>query len=535
MDCSIYCKINYVNLTIEKRTNVLYNVFMNEKTGGDIVDNRIYIAIDLKSFYASVECVERNLDALTTNLVVADEGRKAKTICLAVSPSLKTYGIPGRPRLFEVIARVKEANEVRLHNAGLREFSGSSVFDTQLRADISLAIDYIVAKPRMGLYMEYSGRIFSIYLKYVSEEDMHVYSVDEVFIDATAYLNTYGITARELAIRMIRDVYETTGITATAGIGTNMYLCKVAMDIVAKHAMPDENGVRIAELDEMSYRRLLWNHRPITDFWRVGPGYAKKLAKHMIYTMGDVARCSVGGQNDYYNEDLLYRLFGINAELLIDHAWGYEPTRISDIKSYRPENNSISQGQVLKEPYSFKKARLIVKEMTDMLVLDLVDKRIVTNQMVLTVGYDICNDYDGEYTLDRYGRRVPKSAHGSINIDRYTSSTRIIMQKVLELYDRIVNPELFVRRMYVVANHVIYEKDAEAKGSYEQLDIFTDYEALEEKRIEEERELSKERHLQEAAIEIKKKFGKNALLKGMNLEEGATAKDRNRQIGGHLA
>lgn len=505
------------------------------------MDNRIYVAIDLKSFYASVECVERGYDPLNTNLVVADESRTEKTICLAVSPSLKSYGIPGRPRLFEVVQKVKEVNNVRQQAAPGRRLTGSSVFDNELKKNDSLAVGYVTAKPRMALYMDYSSRIFSVYLKYVSYEDMHVYSVDEVFIDVTSYLNTYGITARELAIKMIKDVLRTTGITATAGIGTNMYLCKIAMDIVAKHAEPDEDGVRIAELDEKSYRRLLWEHRPLTDFWRVGPGYAKKLEKHMLYTMGDIARCSLGSPDEYYNEDLLYRLFGINAELLIDHAWGYEPCTISEIKAYRPENNSISQGQVLHCPYDFYKAELIVKEMTDILVLDMVDKRLVANQMILTIGYDtesLSNsdiDYKGEVTYDRYGRKVPKHAHGSINLGRYTSSTRLITDKIIELYRNIVDDRLLIRRINVTANHVIYETDAVEKESYEQLDIFTDYEALEKKKELERAEFEKERHIQEAAIEIKKKFGKNALLKGINFEEGATARERNRQIGGHKA
>lgn len=507
------------------------------------MDNRIYVAIDLKSFYASVECVERGMDPLNSNLVVADASRTEKTICLAVSPSLKAYGIPGRARLFEVVQKVKEANEARRVNAPNKTFTGKSIFDNELKSHPELAISYIAAKPRMALYMDYSSRIFEVYLKYVAYEDIHVYSVDEVFIDVTAYLNTYKLTARELAIKMIRDVLCTTGITATAGIGTNMYLCKIAMDIVAKHAKPDKDGVRIAELDEMSYRKLLWEHRPLTDFWRVGPGYAKKLEQHMLYTMGDIARCSLGADNEYYNENLLYKLFGINAELLIDHAWGYEPCTIAEIKAYRPENNSISQGQVLHCPYDFDKARLIVKEMTDILVLDLVDKGLVTNQIVLTIGYDIesltnpeiSKNYKGEVTSDRYGRKVPKHAHGTANVGKYTSSTRLITEKVLALYDEIVDSRLLIRRINVVANHVIYEADALEKECYEQLDIFTDFEALQKQKEQEESEYKKERSIQEATIEIKKKFGKNALLKGMNFEEGATTRDRNRQIGGHKA
>ena len=477
-----------------------------------------YIAIDLKSFYASVECVERGLNPLTANLVVADSSRTEKTICLAVSPSLKKYGIPGRPRLFEVVQKVKEAKAME-----------------------HIDIDYIVAKPRMALYMEYSTRIYDIYLKYVAHEDMHVYSVDEVFIDATSYLKTYKMTAYELAKKMIYDVLENTGITATAGIGTNMYLCKVAMDIVAKHMPADEQGVRIAELDEMSYRKMLWSHRPITDFWRVGRGYAQKLEEHGMFTMGDVARCSIGDKRDYYNEDLLYKLFGINAELLIDHAWGYEPTTIETIKNYRPSTNSISSGQVLQQPYTWEKARLIVKEMTDLLVLDLVDKKVVTDQMVLTVGYDIENladpdimkEYHGEVTMDRYGRKVPKHAHGTANLPMQTSSTRIIMEGVMGLYDRIVDKKLLVRRITVAANRIVPEDSVVDRVQYEQMDLFTDYEELEQQRKKNNKELEKEKSMQKAVIDIHKKYGKNAVLKGMNLEEGATTRDRNSQIGGH--
>ena len=503
---------------------------------------RQYIAIDLKSFYASVECVERGLNPLTTNLVVADESRTEKTICLAVSPSLKSYGISGRARLFEVVQRVKEINRQRLAFAPGREFNGSSYENLKVKADPRLALDYIAAKPRMAHYMEYSTRIYDIYLKYVAPEDMHVYSVDEVFIDATTYLNTYQMTARQLAETMIRDVYETTGITATAGIGTNLYLAKIAMDIEAKHMQPDERGARIAELDEMSYRRLLWNHEPLTDFWRVGAGYQKKLHAQDLYTMGDIARCSLGGEDDYYNEDLLYKLFGVNAELLIDHAWGYEPCTIAEIKAYRPESNSISSGQVLQCPYTCEKARVVVQEMTEGLVLELVEKGLVTNQMVLTVGYDIenlsggANGYHGEVTRDRYGRKVPKHAHGTENLDSYTSSTSRIEAAVLRLYDRIVDENLLVRRMYVVANHVIRKEDVKEETSgFEQMDLFTDYAALEkEKKAEKEKE-AKEAQIQQALLAIKHKYGKNAVLRGMNFREGATARDRNNQIGGHKA
>ena len=500
--------------------------------------DRTYIAIDLKSFYASVECRERGLDPLDTNLVVADESRTDKTICLAVTPSLKSYGVPGRPRLFEVRQRVREVNARRQRLAPSGKLAGESYFYRELESNPSLALDFIIARPRMAYYMEYSTRIYSIYMKYVAKEDIVVYSVDEVFIDVTHYLRAYGMTARELAMKMILDVLETTGITATAGIGTNLFLCKVAMDIVAKHMPADENGVRIAELDEMKFRRELWEHRPITDFWRVGRGTARKLEKYGMFTMGDVALCSER------SEDLLYRLFGKNAELLIDHAWGWEPCTVADIKAHKPATNSISSGQVLHCAYDAEKARLVVREMTDLLVRDLVEKRLVTDQMVLTVGYDIENltdpvrkaAYRGEIETDYYGRRVPKKAHGSINLGGYTSSTKRIMDAMAELYDRIVDPSLLVRRMYVVANHVLPEADAPKKSTEgEQLNLFTDYAAEEAKQKAEEEDLARERSIQEAALAIKKKFGKNALLKGMNLEEGATAKDRNAQIGGHKA
>ena len=507
------------------------------------MSDKTYIAIDLKSFYASVECIERGLDPLTTNLVVADAARTEKTICLAVSPALKSYGIPGRPRLFEVVQRIKEVNMDRKWKAPGQKFSGASFNSVELANFSDLEVAYIAAVPRMAYYMEYSTRIFDIYLKYIAPEDMHVYSVDEVFIDATTYLRTYKMTARELALKMIRDVLETTGVTATAGIGTNMYLCKVAMDVVAKKMPADKDGVRIAELDEISYRKLLWNHVPLTDFWRVGPGYAKKLIANGIYTMGDVARCSLGKSNEYYNEELLYKLFGINAELLIDHAWGWEPTTIAEIKAYKPQNNSISSGQVLHCAYTAEKAKLIVKEMTDLLVLDMVDKKLVTDQMVLTIGYDIENltdpviraKYHGEITTDRYGRKIPKHAHGTINLSCHTSSTRIIMKAVEELFDRIINWDLLVRRINVTASKVIRESDVVENTALGQLDWFTDYTELEEQRAHEKEERKKEKQMQHAILDIKKKFGKNAVLKGMNFEEGATARDRNRQIGGHKA
>lgn len=506
-------------------------------------ENKTYIAIDLKSFYASVECRERNRDPLTTNLVVADPSRTEKTICLAVSPSLKAYGIPGRARLFEVIQKVREANNARRRNIPDHHFTGTSDDSMKLGTEPTLQLDYIIAPPRMALYMEYSTRIYDIYLKYIAPEDIHIYSVDEVFMDVTSYLNVYHMTARELAMMMIRDVLKTTGITATAGIGTNLYLCKIAMDIVAKHIEPDEDGVRIAELDEMAYRRKLWSHKPITDFWRVGQGYAKKLAEYGLYTMGDVARCSVGKTNELYNEDLLYKLFGINAELLIDHAWGYEPCTMDQIKAYKPETNSICTGQVLHCPYDFDKTRLVVKEMTDLMSLDLVDKGLVTDQIVLTIGYDIDNltdlarkkRYKGAVTTDRYGRKVPKHAYGTINLKRQTSSTQILMDAVMELYDRIVDKDLLIRRINITANKLVDEHTVTNDDAYEQLDFFTDYEAVKKQREKEEANLERERHMQEAMLNIKKKYGKNAILKGMNLQEGATAKDRNAQIGGHKA
>jgi DNA polymerase V len=505
--------------------------------------NRTYIAIDLKSFYASVECIERGLDPLTTNLVVADASRTEKTICLAVSPSLKAYGIYGRARLFEVVQKVKEANAVRLRKAPERAFSGCSYNDTELKSSPGLSLDYIAAPPRMAYYIEYSTQIYNIYLKYIAPEDIHVYSIDEVLFDATDYLSTYNLSARELATKMILDVLNTTGITATAGIGTNLYLSKIAMDIQAKHIPADNNGMRIAELDEMGYRRSLWSHRPLTDFWRVGKGYAKKLEEQGLLTMGDIARCSLGKPTDYYNEDLLYKLFGITAELLIDHAWGWEPCTIADIKSYRPSTNSIGSGQVLHCAYTFDKAKLIVREMTDLLVLDLVDKRLVTDQLVLTVGYDIDNltnpgikkSYHGEITTDHYGRNLPKSAHGSINLGRQTSSTKLILDAVTELFERIVDKNLLIRRVNITANHVVGEATVQETDEFEQLDFFTDYAAVQAKKEDEEAEFAREKKMQQAMLEIKKKHGKNAILKGMNLEEGATTVDRNRQIGGHKA
>ena len=494
-----------------------------------------YIAIDLKSFYASVECVERGLDPLTTNLVVADLSRTEKTICLAVSPSLKSYGISGRARLFEVVEQVRQVNIQRKWKAPNNTFIGKSSDDTEVKSNPALELDYIVAPPQMLHYEKVSASIYEIYLKYIAAEDIHVYSIDEVFIDATNYLKSYNMTAHELAMTMIRDVLEATGITATAGIGTNLYLCKIAMDIVAKHIPADKDGVRIAELDEMSYREKLWTHTPITDFWRVGRGYKNRLESAGLYTMGDIARCSIN------NEDLLYKLFGINAELLIDHAWGWEPCTIAEIKAYKPQAKSVSVGQVLQEPYTYDKARLIVKEMTDSLVLDIVDKGLVTDQVDLTIGYDIDNlkngrEYDGEVKEDWYGRKVPKSAHSTENIGRYTSSTKLIQEAMMRLYTRIVDENLLVRRMYVVFNHIKYEKDVEKEAPQgEQLNFFTDYAAAEKEKEQEDGALAKEKNIQHAMIDIQKKFGKNAILTGKNLQEGATAIERNKQIGGHKA
>ena len=505
--------------------------------------NRIYAAIDLKSFYASVEVVDRKLDPMTTHLVVADRSRTSKTICLAVSPSLKAYGIPGRARLFEVEQKVEEVNRERKQHAPGGKFTGSSCDAVELAKRPDLALDFIAAPPRMARYMEKSSKIYQIYLKYVAPEDIHSYSIDEVFIDLTSYLETYHMPAHELTTRMIRDVQKETGITATAGIGTNLYLAKIAMDIMAKHIEPDADGVRIATLDEMSYRRYLWGHRPLTDFWRVGRGYAKKLEERGICTMGDIARCSLGKDNDYYNEDLLYRMFGVNAELLIDHAWGDEPCTIADVKAYRPENHSVGSGQVLACPYTAQKAKLVVREMADLLALELVDKKLTADQVVLTVGYDIENltdsklrkNYNGEISTDRYGRRIPKHAHGSKNLGGQTSSTKRITEAVMELYDEIMNPKLLVRRIALSANHVVCEGTEQKAQEYEQLDLFTDYGAQVEQKKKKEEELAREKRMQQAVLEIKKKFGKNAVLKGMNLKEGATAIQRNSQIGGHRA
>lgn len=501
--------------------------------------SKTYLCIDLKSFYASVECRERNLDPLTTNLVVADPNRTEKTICLAVTPSLKEYGIPGRARLFEVVQKVKAINYNRKRKAPNFQFSGSSYNSIELKKHPEYSLDYIIAPPRMGYYIKYSTQIYNIYLKYVAPEDIFSYSIDEVFCDITSYLKLNKCTPKEFATIVIQDVFNTTGITATAGIGTNPYLSKIAMDIVAKHAEPDKNGVRIAELDEMSYRRLLWAHRPLTDFWRVGNGYAKKLAEHRIFTMGDIARCSIE------KEELLYKLFGINAELLIDHAWGWEPAVIKDIKQYKPSTNSISSGQVLHCPYNYEKTKLIVREMADLLVLDLVDKNLVTSQLVLTIGYDaenltnssISKLYSGDTTVDRYGRNIPKHAHGTINLPCKTSSTKIITEAVMELYERIINKDLLTRKINIVANNVqnesVVDNENKNKNKFEQMDLFTNYQEADKIEKQKEKDLEEEKQLQKAMINIKRKYGKNAVLKGMNFLEGGTTRDRNAQIGGH--
>lgn len=499
------------------------------------MENRTYICIDLKSFYASVECVERGLNPLTTNLIVADPSRTQKTICLAVSPSLKAYGIPGRARHFEVIQKVKEANHKRLLQNKRKQFTGKTYDAQKLKENPNLEIDYIIAPPRMSYYMKYSTQIYNIYLKYIAPEDIYPYSIDEVFCDITNYLHYYHCTALELVTKMIHDVYDTYHITATAGIGTNLYLCKIAMDIVAKHVEPNEKGVRIAQLNEMSYRKLLWNHQPITHFWRVGKGYAKKLEEHGMYTMGDVARCSIE------NEELLYKLFGINAELLIDHAWGWEPCTLKSIKNYKASAHSLGSGQVLHCAYTYDKAKLVIREMADNLALSLVNKKVATSQLVLTVGYDIENlkdpkrssQYHGEIVLDQYGRSIPKPAHGTINLKKKTSSSKLLREATVSLFEKIVNENLLIKRLNLTANNITEEHHPPKEIKYEQIDLFTDYGLLEKEKNREEKEEQEEKILQHTLLNIKEKYGKNAILKGMNLEEGSTAKDRNKQIGGH--
>ena len=496
---------------------------------------RTYIAIDLKSFFASVECVERGLNPLSTNLVVADASRTDKTICLAVSPSLKAYGIAGRARLFEVVQRVRQVNYEREQRSPYRHLTGKSVHDAELKAHPDWAVDYVVAPPRMAYYLNYSKRIYEIYLKYIAPEDIHVYSIDEVIMDVTPYLSSYRMTAHELAMKMIRDVLRQTGITATAGIGTNMYLAKVAMDIVAKHIPADEDGVRIAELDEMSYREKLWEHRPLTSFWRVGHGIAAKLETYGIYTMGDIARQSIT------NEDLLYSLFGVNAELLIDHAWGWESCTMAAVKAYRPSVNSLSNGQVLQCAYTTDKARVVAHEMADAAALRLLEKGLVTDIVELTIGYDRESltqpgiNYRGDVVKDHYGRLVPKPAHGTKRLTQPTSSARLISEAVLQIFGEVVNPTLLVRRLNLTTGHVVYENEVKNKPQIVQLDLFGDYEAEEQRMKEESEQLKKERKLQETTLQIKKRFGKNALLKGLNFQDGATARERNEQIGGHKA
>ena len=501
--------------------------------------NKVYVAIVLKSFYASCECVELGLDPLNTNLVVADQSRTEKTICLAVSPSLKSYGISGRARLFEVVQRVKEVNEERQKKAPRRQLTDKSCIYSELVQNPSLAVDYVVATPQMAHYKKISAQIYGIYLKYVAPEDIHVYSIDEVFIDITGYLKTYNMNAREMAKMIISDVLKTTGVTATAGIGTNLYIAKIAMDVMAKRIPEDKDGVRIAELDEITYRKEMWNHRPLSDFWRIGRGYTKKLEENGLYTMGDIARYSLSS----YGENKLYKLFGVNAELLIDHAWGWEPCTIRDIKSYKPSDRSICSGQVLHCPYNSDKTKLVVREMIELMSLELIEKRMVTDQIVLTVGYDVENlknpgiskNYKGEITTDNYGRKIPKHAHGTANIGKYTSSAMLMMESAMELFERIINRDLLVRRINISVNHVIYEKDVVEKHVYEQFDLFTDYEKEEKEKKLMEQELFKERKIQEATIELRKKYGKNVVLKGCNLKEGATAIERGKQIGGHKA
>lgn len=497
--------------------------------------DRVYAAIDLKSFFASVECRKRNLNPLTTNLVVADNTRTEKTICLAISPSMKAYGLPGRARLFEVMQKVKNVNNGRRMLAHNKTFSGKSYNDIELKKDKNLELDYIIAPPHMASYMEYSTKIYNIYLKYISSEDIFPYSIDEVFCDLTSYINTYKLSPRELVTKIIKDIYDTTGITATAGIGTNLFLCKVAMDIVAKHVEPNSYGVRIAELDERSFREKLWNHKPITDFWRVGKGYAKRLEKYRMFTMGDVARCSVE------NEDLLYKIFGVNAELLIDHSWGWECATIKSIKKCKPENRSLCSGQVLHCPYDYDQTKLIIKEMADEITLDMVEKHFVTDMLVLTIEYDIENlknakyskFYNGEIKEDRYGRRVPKPAHGTFRLENKTFSTRIISNGFVQLFDRIINKNLLVRKIYLTVGNLTDENELKKVEKYEQVNLFTNYGELAKKEEEEKIKLEKEHKIQSAIIGIKNKYGKNAIIKGMDLEESATTIQRNGQIGGH--
>lgn len=477
---------------------------------------KIYLAIDLKSFYASAECADRHLDPLTTNLVVADQSRTDKTICLAVSPSLKAYGIPGRARLFEVVQKVKQVNEERLRKAPGHRFTAECFDARGLAEDPNLKLSYLVAPPRMARYVEVSAQIYSIYLKYIAPEDIYPYSIDEVFIDATAYLSTYGMTAHELTMTLIREVLYATGITATGGIGTNLYLAKIAMDIVAKHVPADKDGVRIAELDEYSYRAKLWDHKPLTDFWRCGSATARKLEKNYMYTMGDVARTSL------INPEWFYKTFGIDGEILIDHAWGLEPVEMRHIKGYKNDSHSISEGQVLSEPYPYTKAKVIVREMADNVTMQLIEKELVAEGITLDIGYDRENcdkgNYSGDTKSDYYGRTVPKPAHGSYRFPSPTNLGSTIIDAAVSIFERIADPNLTVRRITIAATNV-----TEDTGTY-QIDLFTDVEKQE-----------KEKKLQAAVAGLKRKYGKNAVLKGTNFEEGATGRERNKSIGGHKA
>ena len=500
-----------------------------------VIKERTYLAIDLKSFYASVECCERGLDPLNTNLVVADESRTDKTICLAVSPPLKSFGIPGRLRLFELKQLIKDINSKRKKEAPGKILIKQSYLLSELLENKSLELSFIIAPPRMAYYMDYSSKIYSVYLKHVAPEDIVVYSIDEVFIDITDYISSSRFSPRGFAKEIIKDVYETTGITATVGIGTNLFLSKVAMDIMAKHIEADKNGLRIAELDEMSFRTELWSHRPITDFWRISRGYERRLAENGMYTMGDIALCSV------VNEDLLYNLFGKNAELLIDHAWGWEPCTIEAIRNFKPQKNSISSGQVLKKPYTTQKARTVILEMADAVSLQLVDKGMVTNQVTINVDYDVesltdpnrCLEYHGKVVTDRFGRRIPQSVHGSSNLDPSTSSGNLITAAVSSVYDRIVDENLLIRRLTLTVNNVKGKELVRANDSFEQLDLFTDYSELETAGEIAKERLHRENKMQQAILNIKKKYGNNSIIKGMSLEEDATAKERNTQIGGH--
>ncbi len=505
---------------------------------------RQYLAIDLKSFFASVECVERGLDPLDTNLVVADASRTTKTICLAVTPSLKSYGIPGRPRLFEVVKAVREINRQKSKSLG-EPFWAMSVSDRELKANPRFGLDYIIAPPRMALYMDYSSRIYQIYLKYFAKEDIDIYSIDEVFIDATEYLNPYNLSAKELLIKIIQDILKNTGITATAGIGTNLYLAKIAMDIVAKHKKADINGVRLASLDELSYRKLLWDHKPLTDFWRVGKGYQNRLESVNLHTMGDIARCSLGKKGDYYSPELLYKLFGINAELLIDHAWGYESTTLADIHKLKPERKSLGEGQVLHYPYNYQKSKIIIREMAEKIALNLTAKGYFCKKIVLTVGYDVENYKDPklkqlcsnqDMIVDSYGRFIPKNAHGTINLKYHTCSVKMITDASLELFDKIINPHLLTRRVNICACELSLEGefDDEFKEPT-QLDLFSSIDGTAEIRKLEKESLKREHKLQHAMLKIKGKYGNNAVLKGTDFEEGATTRERNEQIGGHIA